>query len=74
MRIKDLRVGHVDMNFVLSVLFILPLCFKNELLQDVVITCDDATGCRVMSTRDAVGGWGGREARTHLIFNSEECP
>ena len=29
------------MNFVLGVLFIFAFCFKNELLQDVVITCDD---------------------------------
>ena len=43
MRIKDLRVSHVDMNFVFRVLFILTLCFKYELFQDVVITCDDAT-------------------------------
>ena len=43
MRIKDLRVGHVDMNFVLGVLFILAFRFEDELLQDIVVTCDDAT-------------------------------
>ena len=40
---QDLRVSHVDMNFVLGVLFILAFCFENELLQDIIITCDDAT-------------------------------
>ena len=44
MRIKYLRVSHVDMNSVLGVLFILAFCFENKLLQDVVITCDDASG------------------------------
>ena len=36
-----LRVSHVDMDSVLGVLFIFAFCFKNELFQDVVITCDD---------------------------------
>ena len=42
-RTEDLRVGHVDVNFMLGVLFIIAFRLENELLQDVVITCDDAT-------------------------------
>ena len=34
------------MNFVLGVLFILALRFEHELLQDVVVTCDDAAHMR----------------------------
>lgn len=32
------------MNFVLGVLCIFTFCFEDELLQDVVVTCDDARG------------------------------
>ena len=44
MQIKDLRVSHIDMYSVFGVLFILALCFENELLQDNVVTRHDATG------------------------------
>lgn len=56
MRISYLRVSHIDVNSMFGVLFILAFCFKNKLLQDVVITCDDATSAaRGVSTRDHEG-------------------
>jgi hypothetical protein len=43
MRIKYLRVSHIDMNFVLGIFFVLAFSFENELLQDCVVTCNDTT-------------------------------
>ena len=68
MRIKHLRVSHVDMNFVLRVLFIFAFCFEDELLQDVVITCNNATGAHREYSRVV-----GDRVKTHLIFSSAEC-
>lgn len=70
MRIKDIRVSHVDLNFVFGVLFILAFCFENELLQDGVVTCDDATDVRTVSIREAGSNYREEEATTHLIFSS----
>ena len=62
----------MNMDFVLGVLFILALRFKHELLQDVVVACDDAA-----HMRHREHPWrckGGGVAKAHLILSSEVDP
>lgn len=61
-----LRIAQVDVNTVLGILFVFPFGLQNELLQNIVVTSDNAVKVFVNPSSPRFEGM----SRIYLIFKS----